>query len=130
MSDVNVFTFTGRIVRDAELHIKENGVALCDFSVANNYDKKIGEKWTKEVNFFDLVLFGKKAQSLHSFLKQGVLVAVDAEIRQSHWEQEGKKRVSNEIIVNNIHFLSSLKREQQEVEEIDEEENPFEGDLF
>ena len=121
MADVNVFTFTGRVVRDAELIQKGNGVVMCDFAVANNYNKKSGDTWTKGANFFDVVLFGQRALSLYPYLKQGVLVGVDSEIRQHRWEQDGKKRVSNEIIINNVHLLSAARKEESSAGDFEEQ---------
>lgn len=121
MADVNVFTFTGRVVRDAELIQKGNGVVMCDFAVANNYNKKSGDTWTKGANFFDVVLFGKRASALYPYLKQGVLVGVDAEVRQHHWEQDGKKRVSNEILINNVHLLSAAKKDEYSAGDFEEQ---------
>lgn len=122
MADINVFTFTGRVVRDAELITKSNGLVICDFSVANNYTKKSADVWTKGVNYFDVALFGKRASSLHTYLKQGVLVGVEAEVRQHRWEQEGKKRVANQLVILDVHLLSSAQK-RTESKEASEETN-------
>ncbi len=121
MGDLNSLNLTGRLVRDAELKNTTNRVTICEFSIANNYERKTGESWSKEANFFDLVLFGKTAIALSPILKKGFLVAIDAELRQNRWEQEGKKRSSKEIIVKRVHLLSSSGKKTEETPSESEE---------
>jgi single-strand DNA-binding protein len=128
MGDINCLTLTGRLVRDAELTQKTNGVSICEFTLANNYDRKTGESWTKEANFFDLAIFGKTANALLPFLQKGVLVGIDAELRQNRWEQEGKKRMSNEVIVKKVHLFSTQGKHKEE-EQPDNEEYDFQPPL-
>lgn len=126
MSDLNNVNITGRLVKDAELTQKANGVTICEFTVANKYDKKTGDEWSKEANFFDLAIFGKAAISLLPFLRKGQLVAIDAELRQHRWEQEGKKRKSNEIIVRRVYLLSGgIKHTTADDEYHTEEDQSF-----
>jgi single stranded DNA-binding protein (ssb) len=115
MGDVNCVILTGRLVRDAEIKQTSSGIIICEFAIANNYTKKSDDEWKKEANFFDLAIFGKTASSLYPYLKQGVLVGIDAEIRQDRWEQDGKKRMSNEIRVQQVHLLSSQVKKQDVV---------------
>ena len=87
MADVNNVTLTGRLVRDAELKKTARNVTICEFSIANNFTKRTGDVWSKDANYFDLAIFDKKAMGLYPFLKQGVLVGVEAELRQNRWEK-------------------------------------------
>lgn len=114
MGDINSLTLTGRLVRDAELTQKASGLIICEFAIANNYDRKTGETWMKEANFFDLAIFGKSAKALLPFLKKGILLGIDAELRQNRWEQEGKKRMTNEVIVKKVHLLSTPGKTREE----------------
>lgn len=123
MADLNNVSITGRLVKDAELTKKASGVTICDFTIANNYDKKTGEEWSKEANFFDLAVFGKSATSLLPFLKKGQLVAIDAELRQHRWEQDGKKRKSNEILVRRVFLLGGIRRTNADDNLIQEEQS-------
>lgn len=128
MADLNNVTLTGRLVRNAELKQTPRGVTVCEFSIANNFVKMTGDVWEKDANFFDLAIFDKKATSLYPFLKQGVLVGVEAEIRQNRWEKDGQNRSSNDIHVRNINLLSSSKSVQandQDNTNTHEESNDF-----
>ncbi len=75
MSDVNCVVLIGRLTRDAELKSTANGTAVSKFSIAVNRRIKKGEAWTEEANFFDVLLWGKQAESLHQYLFKGKAVA-------------------------------------------------------
>ena len=56
MSDINVMTVSGRLVRDPELKTTSNGGTVASFRIANNTLKK--------TNFFGVSLWGKSAETL------------------------------------------------------------------
>jgi len=56
------------------------------------------------------VVFGKRAEALAEYLKKGQLVAVEGKLRQDNWEdKDGNKRSRVEILMDNLHFVSSPK---------------------
>jgi single-strand DNA-binding protein len=105
MADLNHVMLIGRLTRDAEFKYITSGNAVCKFSVAVNYRKKNGDQWVEEANFFDVVLWGRQAESLNQYLLKGKQVAVDGELRQNRWEQDGQNRSKVEIVANNIQLL-------------------------
>jgi single-strand DNA-binding protein len=104
-ADINHVVLVGRLTRDAELKSIASGQAVCKFSIAVNRSKKNGEQWEDEPNFFDIVLWGRRGEALHQYLNKGKLVAVDGELRQDRWQQEGQNRSKVEIVANNIQLL-------------------------
>ncbi|TVR34481.1 MAG: single-stranded DNA-binding protein [Spirochaetaceae bacterium] len=105
MKDINHVTLVGRLTRDAELRYTNSGLQICKFSVAVNTSKKSGDSWTDEANFFDVVLMGRQAESVHRFLKKGKQVGVDGELRHDRWEQDGQKRSRVEIFAQFVQLL-------------------------
>jgi single-strand DNA-binding protein len=95
----------GRLTRDAEFKYITNGQALCKFSVAVNRRKKQGDQWVDEANFFDVTLWGRQAETLNQYLQKGKQIAVEGELRQDRWEQDGQNRSKVEIVANNIQLL-------------------------
>ncbi|MDR2767417.1 MAG: single-stranded DNA-binding protein, partial [Treponema sp.] len=65
MMDINRVILVGRLTRDAELKYTAGGQAVCKFSVAINRRKKNGEQWVDEANFFDVVVWGRQAESVN-----------------------------------------------------------------
>jgi single-strand DNA-binding protein len=105
MSDVNHVVLVGRLTRDAELKYSSGGAAICRFSLAINRRKKSGEEWVEEANFFDIVLFGKSGESINQYLVKGKQIAVEGELHQNRWEQDGQSRSKVEIYANNVQLL-------------------------
>jgi len=105
--DINKVMLVGRLTRDAELMYTNSGFALCKFSLAVNRRKKQGEQWVDEANFFDINLWGRRGESLNSYLTKGSQVAIEGQLRQERWEQDGTKRSKITIEAVNIQLLGS-----------------------
>jgi single-strand DNA-binding protein len=95
----------GRLTRDSELKYTAGGQAVCKFSVAVNRRRKNGDQWEDEVNYFDVVLWGRQGESLNKYLLKGKTVGVEGELRQDRWQQDGQNRSKVEIVANNIQLL-------------------------
>ncbi len=105
MADVNHVILIGRLTRDAELKYTSGGQPVCKFGLAINRRKKQGDQYVDEANFFDIVLWGKAGESLNQYLTKGKQVAVEGELRQDRWEQDGQARSKVEIMANNVQLL-------------------------
>lgn len=105
--DINKTILVGRLTRDSELQYTNSGYALCKFSVAVNRRKKQGDQWIDEANFFDINLWGKRGESLSQYLKKGSQVAIEGQLKQDRWEQDGVKRSKVSIDAINIQLLGS-----------------------
>jgi single-strand DNA-binding protein len=105
MMDMNHVSLIGRLTRDAEYKVLPSGQAVCNFSIAVNRRRKNGENWEDEANYFDIVLWGKQADSLNRYLVKGKQIGVDGELRQDRWQQEGQNRSKVVISALNVQLL-------------------------
>jgi single-strand DNA-binding protein len=105
VSDVNRVIVIGRLTRDAELKYTQAGFAISNFSVAVNRRRKNGEQWVEEANYFDVSLFGKQAETLKPYLVKGKQIAVEGELKQDRWEQDGQPRSKVVISASNVQLL-------------------------
>ena len=105
MADLNHVMLIGRLTRDAELKYTPNGFAVANISLATNRRRKNGDQWVEEVSYFDVSLFGKSAEGLKQYLTKGKQIAVDGELRQDRWEQDGQSRSRVIINANNVQLL-------------------------
>jgi single-strand DNA-binding protein len=105
MTDLNRVVLVGRLTRDAEMKFTPSGLAVSKFSIAVNRSRKVGDQWEEEASFFDATLWGRSAESLSQYLVKGKQIALDGELRQDRWEQDGQKRSKVEIVVNNLQLL-------------------------
>jgi single-strand DNA-binding protein len=143
MTDINRVFLVGRLTRDAELRFTSGGMPVAKFSIAVNRSKKNGDQWEEEVSYFDIVLWGKVAEALSKYLAKGKQVAIDGELRQNRWEQDGQPRSKVEIHATNIQLLGgsgaggsggqstsnggNYSKQEQEKPRPGEKSVPFEG---
>ena len=105
MADMNNVVLVGRLTRDAELKYSNTGVAITNLSIAVNSRTKREDTWQDEAHFFDAVLLGRRAEALAQYLVKGKQIAIQGELRQNRWEQEGQRRSRVEIFVRDIQLL-------------------------
>ena len=103
--DINVVVLVGRLTRDCELKSTPQGTSVCRFSIAVNRRKRTGDRWEDEVSYFDVVLWGKSAETLKPYLQKGRQVSIEGELRQNRWDQEGKTVSKVEVVANNVQLL-------------------------
>ena len=103
--DINVTTMVGNLTRDSELTYTSGGTALLKMSVAVNESVKKGNEWVEQASFFDLNLWGQRAEKLVQYTKKGQKICIDARAKQERWEQGGVKRSK---VVFNVHKLQLL----------------------
>jgi single-strand DNA-binding protein len=108
MSDLNRAILIGRLTRDAELKQMESGTVILSFSIANNKTWKQNGENKSQVSYFNCVVWGKFGEAIAQYCKKGLKVAIEGRLQQDSWEdQDGKKRQSVKIVVDNFNFLSS-----------------------
>jgi len=124
---VNKILLIGRIGKDAELKQAGN-TSVCNFSLATSetWNDKSGTK-QERIEWHQLVVFGRMAESLSKYLTKGKLIFCDGQIRYESYEKDGIKRYATKIVVQNIKFLGgkSEKQEQKPQQKVDTEETPF-----
>ena len=103
--DINVVVLVGRLTRDCELKSTPQGTSVCRFSIAVNRRKRTGDRWEDEVSYFDVVLWGRSAETLNPYLQKGRQVSIEGELRQNRWEQDGKTNSKIEVVANNVQLL-------------------------
>ena len=103
--DINVVVLVGRLTRDCELKSTPQGTSVCRFSIAVNRRKRTGDRWEDEVSYFDVVLWGRSAETLNPYLQKGRQVSIEGELRQNRWEHDGKTNSKVEVVANNVQLL-------------------------
>jgi single-strand DNA-binding protein len=98
----------GNATRDAELKTTPNGKSVASFAVATNrrYKDASGEQ-RDEVQFHEIVAWGKLGEIAGLIVKKGSKVFVEGRLQTRNWEgQDGAKREKTEIVAENIIGLS------------------------
>ncbi len=97
----------GNLTRDPELKALPNGGKVAEFGLATNrsYKDRDGNN-QEEVEFHNIVSFGKQAEVIAQYLKKGRAVFIEGRIRTRNWEaKDGSgKRYRTEIVVDRFQF--------------------------
>ncbi len=129
MTDNNVVSINGRLVREAELRFSTSGTVILRFSIAVNRSVKKGDKWEDEASFFDCTMFGKMAESVSKYLDKGKQVSIIGELVQNRWEKDGQSRSKVEIIVNKLQLLGGKDEQKQSYQQEPQGPESFEDDI-
>lgn len=110
--DVNSIFLVGRLTRTLgsgkyDFSYTANNTPIGKISIANNRKKKQGDKWVDEVNYFDVVIFGKQAEVLKPYLVKGKQVAITGELKQERWIKDNKTFSRIEIVASDIQLLGN-----------------------
>lgn len=112
-ASINRVLLMGNLTRDPELRYIPSGQGVTSFTVAANrtYVGTTGEK-KEEVSFIKCVVWGKRAESCHEYLRKGSPVFVEGRLQSRSWEaQDGTKRSTIEVIAQNVQFLGRGDRQ-------------------
>lgn len=122
MLSVNKAIIIGNIGKDPELRHTENGTAVLKFSVAttNKWKDKEGE-WQEKTDWHNIVVFGKKAETVNEFLKKGTPVYIEGRIQTDVVEKEDGDRRWYTSIVGNVVIVLSRKSDNEEPSDVSPE---------
>jgi single-strand DNA-binding protein len=111
MKSVNMVILMGNMTRDAELRYTPNGKAVASFGLAINrtYKDAAGDR-KEEVDFFDVVAWGKLAEIISQYGSKGQGVHVTGRLQNRNWEgTDGTKRNKTEVIASDISLIGSKR---------------------
>lgn len=127
---MNITVLTGRITRDLELKQTGNGKSWCSFTLAVDRMKN------DEADFISCTAWGKTAENMCKYLKQGAKIMLTGRIQTGSYEKEGRKIYTTDVVASAVEFLDGKKEGGKEggeaeapdftvPEEIDDDELPF-----
>lgn len=102
----------GRAVRDVELKQTNSGASVVEFSIAVKREFK-SANGNYESDFFNCVSYGKTAELISQYVKQGDLFGIEGKLQtRNYTNKEGRKIYVTEIIVEKVEFLQPKKQEE------------------
>jgi len=103
---LNKALIIGNLTRDPELKALPSGSQVASFSVATNrvWKDKNGAK-QESVDYHNIVVFGRQAETAAQYLKKGSSVLVEGRMQTRSWDAtDGTKKYRTEIIADRIQF--------------------------
>lgn len=104
---LNKIFIAGNLTKAPELKSLPNGTKVTTFSVATNevYKDSAGVKKEK-VEFHNIVVFGRVAETSAQYLQKGQNVLIEGKIQTRSWEDKttGEKKYRTEILASAVQF--------------------------
>ncbi len=103
---LNKAIIIGNLTRDPEIKALPSGIKVCSFSLATNrvWKDKNGAK-QESVDYHNIVVFGKQAETSGQYLKKGQSVLVEGRMQTRSWDgADGKKQYRTEIVADRVQF--------------------------
>ena len=111
MPSLNRVILLGHLCADPSVRYTPNGAAVGGFAIAVNRKYKHGEETKEAVHYFDIVTFGKQAETCGEHLNKGDAVIVEGRLQQRRWDDKdtGQKRSKVDIAAQTVTFIGSHK---------------------
>lgn len=107
---MNKVILMGRLTRSPEVRYSQGAepVAVARYTLAVN--RRFKRKDEPEADFIPCVAFGKSGEFAEKYFKKGQMVSIVGRLQVRSWEDnEGKKRWTTEVIVEEQYFAESKK---------------------
>lgn len=109
---MNSIILIGKLGRDPELSYLTSGTAICKFSLAVDRVARAGDE--KQVDWFNIVVFGAQGENANRYLKKGNQCAVMGRVQTGNYtDRQGVKRNTFDIIADRVEFLTPRQQETQ-----------------
>lgn len=111
---MNKVILMGRLAREPEVRYSQGGepIAVARYTLAVN--RRFKRKDELEADFIPCVAFGKAGEFAEKYFKKGQMVSVVGRLQVRSWDDnEGKKRWSTDVIVEEQYFAESNTAAEQ-----------------
>ena len=109
---LNHITIMGRLTRDPELRYTQSQTPVASFTVAVDRDFGGRDGGEKQTDFIDCVAWRQTAEFVSKYFMKGSMAVVSGRLQIRDWtDREGGKRRSAEVVVDNMYFGESRRRD-------------------
>ncbi len=113
---LNHITIMGRLTRDPELRYTQSQTPVASFTLAVDRDFGGRDGGEKQTDFIDCVAWRQTAEFVNKYFAKGSMAVVSGRLQIRDWtDREGGKRRSAEVVVDNMYFGESKRREGGEM---------------
>lgn len=109
---LNHITLMGRLTRDPELRYTQSQTPVASFTLAVDRDFGSRDGGEKQTDFIDCVAWRQTAEFVSKYFTKGSMAVVSGRLQIRDWtDREGGKRRSAEVVVDNMYFGESRRRD-------------------
>ena len=122
---MNKVIILGRLKANPEIRYTQSGKAVASLTIAVN--RGFG---SDSADFINCVAWEKLAEIIGNNLSKGSQVLVEGRMQNRSYENnQGEKRFITEVVINNIEFVGSKKKNETDTDgfgvEVQDEQIPF-----
>ena len=109
---LNHITIMGRLTRDPELRYTQSQTPVASFTLAVDRDFGSRDGGEKQTDFIVCVAWRQTAEFVSKYFTKGSMAVVSGRLQIRDWtDREGGKRRSAEVVVDNMYFGESRRRD-------------------
>lgn len=111
---MNQIVLVGRLCKESELkYIAGSGTAKLINVIAVDRDYKKADG-SKETDFINIEIMGKRAESLVNYLEKGKMISISGSLRINNYDKDGERRSFTSVNVDKLSFIPTGKREDNQ----------------
>lgn len=109
---LNHIVIMGRLTRDPELRYTQSQTPVASFTLAVDRDFAGRDGQDRQTDFIDCVAWRSTAEFVSKYFSRGSLAVVSGRLQLRDWtDKEGNKRRNAEVVVDNMYFGESKRRD-------------------
>ena len=113
---LNHITIMGRLTRDPEIRYTQSQTPVTSFTLAVDRDFGGRDGGEKQTDFIDCVAWRQTAEFVSKYFTKGSMAVVSGRLQIRDWtDRDGGKRRNAEVVVDNIYFGESKRRDGGDV---------------
>ena len=116
---INQVTLVGRLTKDPDLRITQEGISVTNVTVAVNrpFRNQHGEIGA---DFVQCTLWKRTAENTAQYCRKGSLVGITGRIQTRYYDnQEGKRVYVTEVVAETVKFLDSKRSAEIPHQQVD-----------
>ena len=104
MADYNKVILIGRLTKDLELKVTQNGIPVVSGSIAVNRSYKQGEE--RKADFFNFTAWRSTAEFIAQYFRKGSNILIEGTLQtRDYTANDGSKRYVTEVVIANAGFI-------------------------
>ena len=106
MASLNHVVLIGNLTSDLELKKTTSGKAVSSFSIAVNRPFVKEDSQAQDVDFINIVTWGKQAEFVSCYFGKGDPIFVRGRLQVRSWnDSDGEKRYTTEVVADELSFV-------------------------